>query len=121
MQACTQTRCIFAAYDADLVLKVTSVVLGSRECGAGITKGAAVMFDPLTRRPMLAQLDLCREMPTNDLATALRHVVREMFHLLVCLILSFHCLLDVGPTSACKESAELTFYSTQLSILCTFA
>lgn len=74
-----------SAYDADLVMKVTSGVAFDDDCGPIIARGTPVLFDPDTRRPIFGHMLMCRTLPDGDvdLINTLQYVVREMLHILV--------------------------------------
>lgn len=80
--ACRQGLC--AAYDADIVFKVNSNVPIFPFCGRTAAIGNAVLFEPLTRRPIFGQLRLCNVKPTDFLTNTLQFVLHELLHTLVC-------------------------------------
>eukprot|EP00892_Ulva_mutabilis_P005911 jgi/Ulvmu1/3692/UM017_0109.1 len=72
------------AYDADLVMKVTSGVPGSSECRTFYARvSPPVIFEPLTRRPIFGQIVMCTAVPVVSRAQfsiALQFVLHEMIH-----------------------------------------
>ena len=71
-----------AAYDADYVLIVTTVLDDDPECFSRVSSGPLVS-DPLTRRPILGQLQLCRLDNPAPFAIFLQDVIRGLFSNLV--------------------------------------
>lgn len=71
-------------YDSDLVVKVSTGVRGSEECGTAVALGTEDLFDPRTRRPVLAQLLVCEpSIPEFEFNNMLQAFLHQMFKILV--------------------------------------
>lgn len=75
-------RCACAAYNADLVMKVTFGVPGSPECGSSDARGNIVLTEPLTRRPPFGQMRLCSFKAGDNLTTTQQILQHEFLHVL---------------------------------------
>lgn len=73
----------YAAYDADMVIKVTSGLRASPECDGSDAVSKTGLFDTLTKRPIFGQIRMCSTEPTTFLPITLQVVLHEIFHMLV--------------------------------------
>lgn len=71
-----------AAYDADYVLKVTTVLDDDPTCFIR-SEGRTGLYDPLTRRPIYGELQLCQLDSPVPFTIFLQDVIHELVHNLV--------------------------------------
>lgn len=87
----------YAAYDADLVVMVTTDAQDSEECGGAVAQAESFLFDPLTRRPIFAELTICEPMiAVFDFNNMLQFVLQNVLKILV----------RTSPTHACCFTPE---------------
>lgn len=67
-----------------MVFKVNSDAPPDPVCGLSPAIGDAVLFEPLTKRPIFGQIRLCTVSPANFLINDLQFVLHDMLHALVC-------------------------------------
>lgn len=84
-QQCGTSRlCVFAAYNADLVMRVTTGPANAPECSGFRMLGESKHVDPLTKRTIFAELRMCGIEPPILRPRLLQFVLHEFIHLLVC-------------------------------------
>ena len=96
-----------AAYDADLVIKVTSSPRDSPECVGEFAVGKSFIFEPLTQRPIFGQVRMCRAQPSNFLPNTLQFVVHEFLHILVRCAMYMHARPKKHESCAAVAASEV--------------